>query len=185
MATRKRTKAKKAAVPMRTRTRTIVKRATSRKRKTSGGKFDIINSIIMPAAGAGLGIIAGNAIGKMIPSIPYGKALIPFGLSFVTGSMLKQPGLAAGMAAAGGISLLQSLSPSMFADETQDFLNSSALPLMTFSDANLDAYQSALINGQFNDEDEDEDEMLNDGSIKFDAMGRPIYVSPTGELQYV
>lgn len=180
MATKRRTRKKaESNLPARTRTRSIVKRATSRRRKATGAKFDIVNSLLMPAAGAGLGIIAGNSIARMVPSIPYGKALVPFGLAFVTGSMLKQPGLAAGMAAAGGINLLQSLSPTMFADEAADFMAMSPVPMTTFQD-DLTEYQNALINGQFSDESEDEA-----GTIKYDAMGRAIMVAPTGELTYL
>jgi len=182
MALKRRTKKRTSSnLPARTRTRSMVKKTTSRRRKSTSSKFNIVNNLLMPAAGAGLGIIAGNQIAKIIPSIPYGKALVPFGLAFVTGSMLKQPGLAAGMAAAGGINLLQSFSPSMFADEANNFMAISPVPMTTFQD-DFEEYQSALINGQFSDEEEDIEEI---GSLKYDAMGRAIMQSPTGELTYL
>lgn len=180
MALKRRTRKKTATnLPAKRRTRSMVKKGTSRRRKTTTAKFDIVNNLLMPAAGAGLGIIAGNQIAKMVPSIPYGKSLIPFGLAYVTGTMLKQPALAAGLAAAGGINLLQSFSPSMFADESNDFMALSPVPMTTFQD-DLTEYQSALINGQFSDDDIEEI-----GTLKYDAMGRAIMQSPTGELTYL
>jgi hypothetical protein len=180
MATKKRSKMARAksSLPARTRTRTITKTSRARRvSKSSGGKFDLVQSLLMPAAGAGLGIIAGNAIAKMVPSLPYGKALVPFGLAFVTGSMLKQPGLAAGMAAAGGISLLQGISPTMFADEASSFIDQSPIPMITFEDATQDAYQAALISGQFND--------ASNYVVKYDAMGRAIACYPDGSMNYL
>jgi len=179
MAIKKRRSTKRASAMPATRARSVARKGSAPRRRKAGvssKKFDLVNSLLMPAAGAGLAIVAGNAIAKMIPSVPYGKALVPFGLAFVTGSMLKQPGLAAGMAAAGGINLLQSLSPTMFADEAADFITQSPVPMMTFQDDNT-AYQAALMNGQFND--------ANDGIVKYDATGAPVMVSPTGELTYL
>lgn len=180
MATKKRsTKVARAKRAMPARSRTITKTSRARRvSKSSGGKFDLVQSLLMPAAGAGLGIIAGNAIAKMVPSIPYGKSLVPFGLAFVTGSMLKQPGLAAGMAAAGGISLLQTLSPTMFADEASSFIEQAPVPMMTFEDPTQDAYQAALISGQFND-------ASSNYVVKYDAMGRAIACMPDGTMSYL
>jgi len=180
MAIKRRRSTKRASAMPATRARSVArKRSAPRRRKagTFSKKFDLINGLLMPAAGAGLAIVAGNAIAKMIPSVPYGKSLVPFGLAFVTGSMLKQPGLAAGMAAAGGINLLQSLSPTMFADEASEFINESPVPMMTFQD-DYEEYQAALMNGQFNDENED-------SIIKYDATGAPVMVSNDGQLTYL
>ena len=134
MATRKKTTTKKAAPTRRRRTSALPARRTRSRAKSSGGKFDVMQSIILPMAGAGIGIVAGNAISRMVPQIPMGKAIIPLGLSFVAASMLKQPALAAGMAAAGGIALLNQVSPTMFADESLEFLNEDPVPMIGFSD---------------------------------------------------
>jgi hypothetical protein len=132
-----------------------------------------MNTIVMPAAGAGIAIIAGNAIGKMIPQIPFGKALIPFGLSFVAGSMLKQPALAAGMAAAGGIALLNQVSPTMFADESLDFLNEEPVPMIQFND-DAEMLQDYLDYSE-----------AGDNTVQYDALNNAVMMMPDGSLQYV
>jgi hypothetical protein len=154
-------------------------RRTRSRSKGQAGKFDIVQNIVMPMAGAGIGIIAGNAISKMIPSIPYAKALIPLAGAYVAGTMLKQPAIAAGMAAAGGIALLNQFSPTMFADESLEFLNEEALPMVNFMDdmpdnegGNFEALQ------QYND-------ASNGGYVQYDAMNNPLVVLPDGSMQYV
>ena len=178
MATRKRTTIKKAAPKRRRRTMAMPARRTRSRAKSTGGKFDVMQSIVLPMAGAGIGIIAGNAISKMVPQIPMGKAIIPLGLSFVAASMLKQPALAAGMAAAGGIALLNQVSPTMFADESLEFLNEDPVPMIDFNDdfmpddegGNFEQLQ------QYNDDG---------GTIQYDANNNPILVLPDGTMQYV
>lgn len=180
MATKKRTtRIKTTATPRRRRTMALPARRTRSRAKSSGGKFDIMQSIVLPMAGAGIGIIAGNAIAKMVPSIPMGKAIIPLGLSFVAATMLKQPALAAGMAAAGGIALLNQVSPTMFADESLEFMNEDPVPMIQFNDdympddegGNFEQLQQYNDNGQ--------------GTIMYDANNNPIQVMPDGTMQYI
>jgi hypothetical protein len=181
MAIRKRRTSKKTAAPARRRRiMAAPARRTTRRKSTGGGKFDIMQNIVLPMAGAGIGIIAGNAISKMVPQIPMGKALIPLGLSFVAGTMLKQPALAAGMAAAGGIALLNQVSPTMFADESLNFLNEEPVPMIDFSDdsdyqpgANFEMLQA------YNDE------LAEGGTIQYDANNNPLVMLPDGTLQYI
>jgi hypothetical protein len=180
MAIKKRTMKRKAtATPRRRRSIAMPARRTRSRAKSTGGKFDLMQSIVLPMAGAGIGIIAGNAISKMVPQIPMGKAIIPLGLSFVAASMLKQPALAAGMAAAGGIALLNQVSPTMFADESLEFLNEDPVPMIGFSDdemlpsdegGNFEALQ------QYND---------NGGTIMYDANNNAIQVNPDGSMMYL
>ena len=174
---RKRTP-KKAAVARRRRVMAAPAKRSTRRKSSGGGKFDIMQNIVMPMAGAGIGILAGNAISKMVPAIPYGKAVIPLGLSFVAATMLKQPALAAGMAAAGGIALLNQVSPAMFADESLEFLNEEPVPMIDFSDdmemdesdgGNFEALQ------QYNDQ----------GTIQYAANNNPLIMLPDGTLQYI
>jgi hypothetical protein len=151
-------------------------RRTRSRSKSTSGKFDVMQTILLPAAGAGIGILAGNAIGKMIPSIPFGKAIIPLGLSFVAATMLKQPALAAGMAAAGGIALLNQVSPTMFADESLEFLNEEAVPMIDFSDdMEMDESGAFTELQQYND----------DGVIQYDANNNPVLILPDGSIQYI
>lgn len=178
MAVAKKRSVKKTMAPRRRRTMAMPARRTRSRARSTGGKFDIMQSIIMPMAGAGIGIIAGNAISKMVPQIPMGKAIIPIGLSFVAATMLKQPALAAGMAAAGGIALLNQVSPTMFADESLEFLNEDPVPMIDFSDnfmpddegGNFEQLQ------QYND---------NGGTIQYDANNNPLLVLPDGTMQYI
>lgn len=178
MATKKRTTTKKAAITRRRRTMAIPARRTRSRARSTGGKFDIMQSIVLPMAGAGIGIIAGNAISKMVPSIPMGKAIIPLGLSFVAASMLKQPALAAGMAAAGGIALLNQVSPTMFADEALDFMNEEPVPMIQFNDDYLPSDEGGNFEQlqQYND---------NGGTIMYDANNNPLQVMPDGSMQYI
>jgi hypothetical protein len=181
MAVRKKAAAKKAAPRRRRIMAAAPRRSTRRSSRGTSSKFDFMNSIIMPAAGAGIAIVAGNAIGRMIPQLPFGKAIIPFGLAFVSGSMLRQPALAAGMAAAGGIALLNQVSPAMFADESLEFLNEDPVPMIDFSDdmemdydgGNFEALQ------QYNDAD------TMGGTIKYDSNNNPLIELPDGSLQYI
>ena len=179
MATKKRTTTKKAAPTRRRRTMALPARRTRSRGRSTGGKFDLMQSIVLPMAGAGIGIIAGNAISKMVPSIPMGKAIIPLGLSFVAASMLKQPALAAGMAAAGGIALLNQVSPTMFADESLEFLNEEPVPMIGFSD---DDFLPSDEGGNF-----EQLQQYNDdgGTIMYDANNNPIQVMPDGTMQYI
>jgi hypothetical protein len=179
MAIAKRTKKRTAAPARRRRIMAAPAKRSTRRKSNTTGKFDIVQNIVMPMAGAGIGILAGNAISKMVPAIPYGKAIIPIGLSFVAATMLKQPALAAGMAAAGGIALLNQVSPTMFADESLEFLNEDPVPMINFSDdmaedmddegGNFEALQ------QYNDE----------GTIQYDANNNPLIMLPDGTLQYI
>lgn len=176
----KRKTTKKTAITRRRR-RTMAAAPTRRSTRRSGGssKFDVMQTIIMPAAGAGLAIVAGNALGRMIPGIPMAKAIIPFGLAFVSGTMLKQPALAAGMAAAGGIALLNQVSPTMFADESLEFLNEDPVPMINFSDEDMDADEGGNFEmlQQYNDEGQ--------GVIQYDANNNPVIELPDGSLQYI
>lgn len=179
MATKRQRKPKTAA-PARRRRRTsaLPARRTRSRSRSSSGKFDIMQSIVMPMAGAGIGILAGNAISKMVPSIPMGKAVIPLGLSFVAATMLKQPALAAGMAAAGGIALLNQVSPTMFADESLEFLNEDPVPMVQFNDDYMPDDEGGNFEQlqQYNDDG---------GTIMYDANNNPIMVMPDGSMQYV
>jgi len=181
MAVARKRKVKSAAPARRRRVMAAPAKRTTRRKSSSSGKFDIMQTILMPAAGAGIGILAGNAIAKMVPSIPFGKALVPFGLSFVAASMLKQPGLAAGMAAAGGIALLNQVSPTMFADESLEFLNEDPVPMIDFSDMAEDMDLDADQGGNF--------EMLqqynDEGVIQYDSNNNPLIMLPDGTLQYI
>jgi len=179
MAVKKRTSKRTAAPARRRRTMAAApaRRSRSRSRSTSS-KFDFMQTIILPAAGAGIGILAGNAISKMVPSIPMGKAIIPLGLSFVAASMLKQPALAAGMAAAGGIALLNQVSPTTFADESLEFLNEDAVPMIQFNDDDMD-----MDGGNFEQLQQYNDN--NGGTIQYDANNNPVLLMPDGTLQYI
>jgi hypothetical protein len=180
MAVKKRTTKRTAAPARRRRTMAAAPARRSRSRsKSSSSKFDFMQTIIMPAAGAGIGILAGNAISKMVPAIPMGKALIPFGLSFVAATMLKQPALAAGMAAAGGIALLNQVSPTTFADESLEFLNEEPVPMIDFSDDDMEMDSDGTnfeMLQQYND---------NGGTIVYDANNNPVLQMPDGTLQYI
>jgi hypothetical protein len=178
MATRKKTTTKKAAPTRRRRTMALPARRTRSRSRSTGGKFDAMQSIVLPIAGAGIGIVAGNAIARMVPQIPMGKAIIPIGLSFVAASMLKQPALAAGMAAAGGIALLNQVSPTMFADESLEFLNEDPVPMIDFSDDFLpeDEGGNFEVLQQYNDDG---------GTIMYDANNNQIAVMPDGTMQYI
>lgn len=178
MAVRKKTTKRAAAPARRRRTMAAAPARRSRSRsKSSSSKFDFMQTIILPAAGAGIGILAGNAISKMVPSIPMGKAIIPLGLSFVAATMLKQPALAAGMAAAGGIALLNQVSPTTFADESLEFLNEDAIPMIQFNDDDME-----MDGGNF-----EQLQQYNDdgGTIQYDANNNPVLLMPDGTLQYI
>jgi len=179
MAVKKRTSKRTAAPARRRRTMAAAPARRSRSRSRSpSSKFDFMQTIILPAAGAGIGILAGNAISKMVPSIPMGKAIIPLGLSFVAASMLKQPALAAGMAAAGGIALLNQVSPTTFADESLEFLNEDAVPMIQFNDDDMD-----MDGGNFEQLQQYNDN--NGGTIQYDANNNPVLLMPDGTLQYI
>lgn len=176
---RQSTKRKSTATPRRRRAVAMPSRRSRSRSRSTGGKFDIMQSIVLPMAGAGIGIIAGNAISKMVPQIPMGKAIIPLGLSFVAATMLKQPALASGMAAAGGIALLNQVSPTMFADEALDFINEDPIPMINFSDDFLPDDEGGNFEQlqRYNDN--------GNGTIQYDANNNPVLVLPDGTLQYI
>lgn len=178
---KKRTRKTPAAPARRRRTMAAAPARRTRSRsRGSSGKFDFMQTIILPAAGAGIGILAGNAISRMVPAIPMGKAIIPLGLSFVAASMLKQPAIAAGMAAAGGIALLNQVSPTTFADESLEFLNEDPVPMIDFSDDDMEMDSDGAnfeMLQQYNDD--------GGGQIKYDANNNPVLILPDGSMQYI
>lgn len=175
MATKKPAKRKPAVGrPARRRRSVAVGRPARRRstRKSSSGKFDIMQTIVMPIAGAGIGIIAANAIARMAPQIPMAKTLVPMGLAYAAAIFLKQPAMAAGMAAAGGIGLLNQLSPTMFADESLNFINEEPVPMINFSDeAEYDEAEYG--------------ELAANGVVVYDENNQPLMQMPDGSLQYL
>lgn len=104
MATKRKPGRRKAAAAPRRVTRGAMaagrKPTTRRRRKSSGsGKVDIMNVIIMPAAGFVIGSLAAKFVSQAA-SMDVLKPIVPAAGAYISAMYLKQPWLAAGMAAA-------------------------------------------------------------------------------------
>jgi hypothetical protein len=102
MAAKKKTARKKStapARPRRARTTAMAPARPRRKKSASSGKVDLVNILIYPAAGYVIGSLAAKFVGNAI-GIDAAKPAIPAAGAYIAAMYLKQPYLAAGMAAA-------------------------------------------------------------------------------------